>query len=188
MSRSSGDRKPGKWKHSIKAGIAATGFVTAIVVVLVVCYIFEINLQVAAVGLAIVIGVVVGIPLIAHAVRENDDVRDENATCQPIMEKYWAGHSAKALVEDYEAWTQGEHSSYSRVHFGGDVVGELQEAKEYEEALRILDGLEGMEMKARERYDYENYRDQVRPELVEGIEQKKRQVEERVRNKNLRKK
>lgn len=188
MSGSKDEQKQGKWGKSIKTGLAATGFITAILVVLVICYVFGIDMQIVAVGLAIVIGLVVGIPLVVHATRENDDIRDENATCQPIMKKYWSGGSTKALVQDYEAWTKGEHSSYSRVHFGGDVVGELQEAKEYEEALRILDELEGIDMKARERYDYENYRDKVRPQLLEGIEKEKHRAEERARNKNLRKK
>lgn len=187
MVKSSGGKQQGNLKNSVKTGLAATGFITAIIVVLVICYIFGIDIQMVAIGLAIVIGLVVGIPLALHAVRENNDVRDENATCQPIMKKYWSGGSTKALIEDYDAWTKGEHSSYSRVHFGGDVVGELQEAKAYDEALRILDELENIEMKSRERYDYENYRDKVRPQLLEGIEKEKRHAEERARNKNLRK-
>ena len=188
MAKAKGEQTQGKLRNSIKTGIAATGFITAIIVVLVICYIFEIDMQMVAIGLAIVLGLAVGTPLFIHALRENNDIKDENATCQPIMKKYWTGHSTKALVEDYEAWTQGEHSTYSRVHFGGDVVSELQEAKEYKEALRILDELNDIPMKARERYDYENYRDQVRPQLLEGIEKQEKQAEERARNKNLRKK
>ena len=188
MGKSNGEQKQGKWKKSVKTGIAATGFITAILVVMLVCYIFQIEISTLAIGLIVVVALVVGIPLFIFATRENTDIRDENATCQPIMKKYWAGHSTKALVADYDAWTQGEHSSYSRVHFGGDVVSELLEAKEYGEALRILDELEGIDMKSRERYDYENFRDKVRPELLEGIEKQERQAEERARNKNLRKK
>lgn len=188
MSNSSDVQKKDRWRKSIRNGLSATGFVTALVVVFVLCFVFRIDLQVVVVAVVIVLGLGVGIPLAVHAVRENNDIKDENATCQPIMKKYWNGHSTKALVEDYDEWTKGEHSSYSRVHFGGDVVGELMEAKAYEDALRILDELGGIEMKARERYDYENYRDQVRPTIVEGIEKQERQAEERARNKNLRKK
>ena len=151
-------------------------------------YVFKIDVQFIAIGFAVVIGLFVGVPLIVHAVRGKDDVKDENETCQPIMEKYRKSHSTKDLVQDYDAWTKGEHSSYSRVHFGGDVVGELQEAKEYDQALRILDELDGIDMKPRERYDYENYRDQVRPQLLESIEEEKKRAEERTRNKNRRKK
>ena len=188
MAKSNDEQRQSKLSKSLKTGLTATGFITAIIVVLVVCYIFKIDIQFVAIGLAIIIGLFVGMPLVIHAVRENNDIKDENATCQPIMRKYWNGHSTKILVEEYEEWKKGEHSSYSRVHFGGDVVGELQDAKEYEEALRILDDLDSIDMKARERYDYENYRDQVRPQLLEGIEKRQRQAEERVRNKNLRKK
>ncbi len=39
-----------------------------------------------------------------------------------------------------------------------------------------------------ERYDYENYRDKVRPQLLESIEKEKLHAEERARNKNLKKK
>lgn len=187
MSKTSDENKQGKLKNSVKTGIAATGFITAVIVVLVVCYIFEIDMAMVAVGLAIVLVLVVGIPLLVFSLRENNDVKDENETCQPIMKKYWRGHSTKTLVEEYEQWTQGEHSSYSRVHFGGDVVGELYDAREYEEALRILDDLNNIDMKARERYDYENFRDQIRPQILEGIEKKQRQAEERARNKNLHK-
>lgn len=188
MANANGGRTRGNLKKSTRVGLTATGFFAAVVIVMAVCFSLGIELQYVAVALVIIIGVAVGVPLIIHAVRENDDVRDENETCQPIMKKYWAGHSTKTLIAEYEEWTRGEHSSYSRVHFGGDVVGELQDAKEYEQALRILDELENIDMKARERYDYENYRDQVRPQLLEGIEKEKKHAEERARNKNLKKK
>jgi hypothetical protein len=188
MSKSKEVQKQSKWGKAAKTGIAATGFVTAVLVVLVICYMFGIEIQFLAVALAIVLVIVVGLPLLIHALRENNDIKDENETCQPIMRKYWSRHSTKDLIADYEEWTKGEHSSYSRVHFGGDVVAELQEAKEYEEALRILDELGNIDMKARERYDYDNYREKVRPQLLEGIETEKKRAEERARNKNLRKK
>ena len=188
MAKSNGGQKQSKWGKSVKTGLSATGFITAILVVFLVCFYLKVDIQLIIVGLVVIIGLFVGVPLIIHAVRENNDIHDENETCQPIMRKYWNGHSTKLLVQEYEEWTRGEHSSYSRVHFGGDVVAELQEAKEYEEALRILDELGSIQMKSRERYDYENYRDRVRPELLEGIEKEKLHAEERARNKNLRKK
>lgn len=187
MGKAKTDKKQGKPKMSLKAGLSATGFVTAVVVVFLVSYVFKVELQYVAIGMIVVIALAVGIPLAVFALRENNDVKDENATCQPIMRKYWNGHSTKDLIADYENWTQGEHSSYSRVHFGAEVVGELQDAKEYEEALRILDELGKIEMKSRERFDYENYRDSARPQLLEGIEKEKLRAAERARNKNLRK-
>lgn len=188
MSKPKEEKKQSKWGKAAKTGLAATGFITAVIVVLVICYMFGIEIQFLAVALAIALVIIVGLPLLIHALRENNDIKDENETCQPIMKKYWSGHSTKTLIAEYEEWTKGEHSSYSRVHFGGDVVAELQEAKEYEEALRILDELNAIDMKARERYDYENYRDRVRPQLLESIETEQKRAEERARNKNLRKK
>lgn len=180
----------GKWSNALKTGLAASGFITAVIVVIAICFVFGLDMQTVGIALAIGILVVVGIPLIIFMVRgtarENADIRDENATCQPIMRKYWKSHNTNTLVKEYEEWTKGEHSSYTRVHFAGEVIGELQDAKQYEEALRLLDELESVEMKARERYDYETYRDQARPQLLEGIETEKKRAEERARNKNLR--
>ena len=186
MSKAKSGKEQGKWSKAFRTGAAATGFITAVLVVLIICYVFEIDMGTVGVTLCIIIAIVIGIPLLVFSLRENNDVQDENETCLPIMEKYHSSRNAKKLVQDYENWTQGEHSTYSRVHFGGDVVAELQEAKEYEEALRILDSLESIDMKARERYDYETYRDKVRPQLLEGIEKEEKRAAERARNKNLR--
>ena len=189
MGKESEAKDTGRWKNSVKAGLAASGFITAIIVVIAVCFVFGIDMATVGIVLAIAILVLAGIPLAIFAirgtVRENADIRDENATCQPIMKRYWSGRNTKRLVSDYEEWTKGEHSSYSRVHFAGEVIGELQDAKQYEEALRLLDDLEKIDMKPRERYDYETYRDQARPQLLEGIEKEKKRAEERARNKNL---
>ncbi len=189
MGKKNETQEPSKWSKAVKAGLAASGFITAIIVTVAICIIFKLDLQTVGIVVAVVILVAFGVPLLVFMIRgtsrENADIRDENATCQPIMKRYWSSHNTRRLVSDYEEWTRGEHSSYSRVHFAGEVVGELQDAKAYEEALRILDSLEDMEMTARERYDYETYRDQARPQLVEGIEKEKKRAAERARNKNL---
>ena len=188
MGKSNNEKSQSKLSKSIKTGLTATGFITAVLVVLVICFIFGVNMQLMAGALAIVLVIVVGLPLLLHSVRENNDRKDEHETCRPILQTFEKHGSVKKLVDDYRAWQQGEHSSYTRVHFGGDIVYALQGAKAYEEALEILDELEGIDMKARERYDYETYRDQVRPDLLEGIEKEEKRAEERARNKNLRKK
>lgn len=189
MAKESGKREKGSWKKNLKTSIAASGFVTAIVLVLVLGFAFGVDLQTVGIVMAVAIFILAGVPLAYFAIRgtarDNEYIRDENATCQPIMKKYWNSHNTKNLVKDYEEWTKGEHSSYTRVHFGGDVIGELQDAKQYEEALRLLDELGNIEMTARERYDYETYREKARPQLLEGVEQEKKRAEERARNKNL---
>lgn len=188
MAKSNNVKEEGKLKRSVKNGLAATGFVTAVIVVLFVCFVLRVDMQMMIAALAIVLVLVVGLPLFIHSVRENNDEQDENETCRPILQDFEKHHSTKKLVDDYHAWTEGEHSSYSRVHFGGDVVYALQGAKAYEEALEILYELGNLDMKGRERYDYEMYREKVEPELLEGIETEKKRLEERARNKNLRKK
>ena len=189
MAKEKEETKDGKWSRALKTGLTMSGFLTAIIVVIAICFIFEIPMATVGVWLAIGILVVVGVPLaifmIRGTVKENVDIRDENATCAPIMKRYWSSKNTKRLVSDYEEWTKGEHSAYSRVHFGGEVIGELQDAKEYEEALRLLDELGEIEMKPRERYDYDTYREQARPQLLEGIEKQEKRAAERARNKNL---
>lgn len=191
MAKKSEAQESSKWSRALKTGLAASGFITAVIVVIAICFIFKLDMQTVGVVVAVVILVAFGVPLLVFVirgtVRENADIRDENATCQPIMKRYWSSRNTKRLVSDYEEWTRGEHSSYSRVHFAGDVIGELQDAKQYEEALRLLEELDSVEMKMRERYDYETYRDQVKPQLLEGIEKEKKRAEERARNKNLKK-
>ena len=59
------------------------------------------------------------------------------------------------------------------------------DAAEVQEALRLLDELGEIEMKPRERYDYDTYREQARPQLLEGIEKQEKRAAERARNKNL---
>ncbi len=191
MAKKNVEEKEGKWSRALKTGLTMSGFLTAIIVVIAICFIFEIPMATVGIWLAIGILVVAGVPLaffaIRGTVRENANIKDENETCQPIMKRYWSSRNTKRLVSDYEEWTKGEHSSYSRVHFGAEVIGELQDAKKYEEALRLLDELGEIDMKTRERYDYDTYRDQARPQLLEGIEVEKKRAEERARNKNLKK-
>ena len=179
------ESKGGKWSKSIKTGLTATGFITAVLVVLVICFIFEVDIKFLAVGLAIVLVLVVGLPLFLHSVRENNDRSDEQETCRPIIQEFEKRQNVDKLIAEYRAWQKGEHSTYLRVHFGGDVVYALQGAKAYDEALEILHELGEIEMKGRERYDYETYRDQVEPQLLEGIEKEKKRAAERARNKNL---
>ena len=188
MSKASGEKPQGRWRRSVKTGLAATGFITAVIVVLFICFTFGVDIKTIVAALAIVLVLGVGLPLFLHVVRGNNDRDDENKTCKPILQSFDKHKSTDKLIADYRAWQQGEHSTYVRVHFGGDVVYALQGAKAYEEALEILNELEGIQgMKARERYDYETYRDQVKPELLEGIEVEKKRALERARNKNLKK-
>ena len=188
MAKKNDKQTQSRWRRSLKTGLSATGFITAVIVVLVLCFMFKVDLRaiIAFVVVALLLGV--GLPLLIHVVRDNNDRNDENETCKPILQSFEKHCSTDKLLADYRAWQQGEHSTYTRVHFGGDVVYALQGAKAYEEALEVLHELETIQgMKARERYDYETYRDQVEPELLEGIEVEKKRAEERARNKNLRK-
>ena len=187
MSKKISEQSRGRMRKAFRNGLAATGFITAIIVVLIICFVFKVNLQTMAVGLAILLVLVAGVPLAIHAIREDRDTKDIHETCQPILKAYEKHKSPEKLIKDYYDWCEGEHGTYARVHFGGDVVYELQGAKKYEEALRILDEIGQIDMKARERYDYENYRDAVKPQLMEGIEKEKKRAEERSRNKNLKK-
>jgi len=188
MSKVSGNQPQSRWRRSVKTGLAATGFITAVILVMFICFTFRVDIRVLVAALAVILVIGVGLPLFLYVARGNNDRDDENKTCKPILQSFEKHKSTDKLIADYRAWQQGEHTTYVRVHFGGDVVYALQGAKAYEEALEILKELEGIQgMKARERYDYETYRDQVTPELLEGIETEKKRAEERARNKNLKK-
>lgn len=189
MSKTSNSQvRKNRTKRTLRTGLTATGFIMAVAIVLAVSVFFKVDMKVMGGALAVVLVIVVGLPLFLHARREGSDRDDEYETCRPILQAFEKHKSTEKLIADYRAWQEGDHSSYTRVHFGGDIVYALQGAKAYEEALEILHELSEIKMKPREKYDYETYRDSVEPELLEGIEKEQRHAEERARNKNLRKK
>lgn len=169
-------------------GLAFGSFITAALLVVLFSMVFEINWAVILVVFAVVLGLIVGVPAILRNRKGEVERSDEVDTCKPIMEAYFKNRSTEKLIADYEAWAREEHSAYTRIHFGADVIDELQDAKEYEAALKILNDLTNVKMSARERYDFDNYYQQCEPQLREGIATEEKRASERARNKNLRKK
>ena len=69
MGKESEAKDTGRWKNSVKAGLAASGFITAIIVVIAVCFVFGIDMATVGIVLAIAILVLAGIPLAIFAIR-----------------------------------------------------------------------------------------------------------------------
>jgi pentatricopeptide repeat protein len=91
------------------------------------------------------------------------------------------GHDEMNLDEQHISLAEHPEEPWEHIL----MLAALCNAKQYEEALRLLDELGEIEMKPRERYDYDTYREQARPQLLEGIEVEKKRAAERARNKNL---
>ena len=182
------EQVPTKQASALKRGLAGGSFLTAAIVVFAISLYIHIDWPVILVSMAVLLGLAVGVPAIMNLRSVPDEQQDETATCEPIIQAYRKGHSTDKLLADYEEWKRGEHSSYTRVHFGARIIDELRDAKCYEEALAVLEDLGNVKMKARERYDYDNYRAACEPQLRESIATEERRAVERARNKNLRKK
>ena len=178
----------GQRRSPFRAGIAAATFITVAILVAVGATLTGVDTRVVAVGIGVIIVVVLGVPTFVRwrTGKRGDD--DEADTCEPIMAAYKKSRSTDKLLADYDAWKQGEHSTYTRMHFGAQVIDALRDAKEYERALEVLHDLDTLDFKLREHYDYDKYRAECEPQLLEGARKEKKRAEERARNKSRRKK
>ena len=120
---------------------------------------------------------IVGILFTVHTVRSNPknmaDVKDEHETCMPILERYNEKRDIKRLMRDYDAWWEGEHSNYTRMHFAVKIVDILRENKRYEKAIKVLDQAATLPLKGRDHYDFDNYLRKVYPALKEDLEKQR---------------
>lgn len=120
---------------------------------------------------------IVGILFTVRTVRSNPGnkaaVRDEHETCMPILARYSEKRDVRRLMREYDAWWEGEHSNYTRMHFAEKVIGILQDNGKYERALKVLYQVAGLPLKGRDRYDFDNYLRAVEPVLKEGFEKQR---------------
>ena len=121
---------------------------------------------------------IIGILFTVHTVRSNPknraDVTDEHETCMPILEKYQEKKDVKRLMRDFDAWWEGEHSNYTRMHFAEKIIDILQDNKRYEKALKVLYQVAGLPLKGRDHYDFDNYLKKIEPILKEGLEKERK--------------
>ena len=121
---------------------------------------------------------IIGILFTVHTVRSNPknraDVTDEHETCMPILEKYQEKKDVKRLMRDFDAWWEGEHSNYTRMHFAEKIIDILQDNKRYEKALKVLYQVAGLPLKGRDHYDFDNYLRKIEPILKEGLEKERK--------------
>lgn len=188
MANSKQTREDNSNASKIKMGLSAGSFITAALIVVVISMYINIDWPVLLVIFAVLLGLAIGVPAVVYSRKATDELEDEDDTCKPIVERYRKSRSTSKLIADYEEWTAGEHSSYTRIHFGAEVIDLLRDAKEYEAALKILNELGSVKMGPRERYDFDNYYNSCEPQLRDGIATEEKRAAERARNKNLRKK
>ena len=116
---------------------------------------------------------IIGIMFTVHTVRNNsrnkEDVKDEHETCMPILDRYSEKRDVKRLMRDYDAWWEGEHSNYTRMHFAEKVISILEENRKYEKALKVLYQVAGLDLKGRDHYDFDNYLNKIEPILKEEL-------------------
>ena len=116
---------------------------------------------------------IIGILVTVHTVRSNPknkaDVKDEHETCMPILERYNEKRDVKKLMRDFDAWWEGDHSNYTRMHFAEKVIDILQDNKKYEKALRVLYKVAELPLKGRDHYDFDNYLRKTEPILKEEL-------------------
>ena len=116
---------------------------------------------------------IIGILFTVHTVRSNPknkaDVKDEHETCMPILERYAEKRDVKRLMRDFDAWWEGEHSNYTRMHFAEKVINILQDNGNYERALKVLYRVAELPLKGRDHYDFDNYLRKTEPALKEEL-------------------
>ena len=116
---------------------------------------------------------IIGIMFTVHTVRNNSrnkaDVKDEHETCMPILESYNEKRNVKKLLSDYDAWWEGEHSNYTRMHFAEKIIDILCDNGKYEKALKVLYQVAGLPLKGRDHYDFDNYLRATEPYLKEQL-------------------
>lgn len=121
---------------------------------------------------------IIGILFTVHTVRSNPknraDVTDEHETCMPILQRYQEKKDVKRLMRDFDAWWEGEHSNYTRMHFAEKIIDILQDNKRYEKALKVLYQVAGLPLKGRDHYDFDNYLKKIEPILKEGLEKERK--------------
>lgn len=145
----------------------------ALIVAIVICVLLMKHFNPDQLLLLLFPILIIGVLVTVHTVRSNPknkaDVQDEHDTCMPILERYNEKRDVKRLMRDYNEWWEGDHSTYTRMHFAEKVIDILQDHKRYEAALKVLYQVAGLPLKGRDHYDFDNYLRKTEPVLKEGL-------------------
>ena len=116
-------------RSPLSLGLSAAAFVTLAILAVVVATVLGIDMKMVVLGLGVLLALLLGIPAFLRSRAGRSEEEDESATCEPIIAAYRKSKSVDKLLADYEAWGAGEHTTYTRMHFGAQVIDELRDAK-----------------------------------------------------------
>ncbi|MGI6217354.1 MAG: hypothetical protein ACOYIK_07050 [Coriobacteriales bacterium] len=161
-------------KSALSIGIRAGILLGICIVAAVVLQYLDIDQMFFWMVLIVVVGIIIMVMASRAIPRNKKDEEDERNTCFPIIEDYKRHKSINKLMEQYEEWKKGDHSTYTRMHFAEVIINYLQDAKKYEQALSVLYEVGELPLKNREHYDYDIYREKEEKALLEAIEKRKK--------------
>ncbi len=165
-------------RSPLEVGLRTGGLIVAIVICVLLIKQFNPDQLLILLFPILIIGILFTVHTVRNNSRNKADVKDEHETCMPILDRYNEKRDVKRLMRDYDAWWEGEHSNYTRMHFAEKVIDILQDNKRYERALKVLYQVAGLPLKGRDHYDFDNYLRKVEPILKEGYE-KQRELQNR---------
>lgn len=158
-----------KKRSPLSIGLSTGVLVVAIVICVLLIKRFEPDQLIILLFPVLIIGILVTVHTVRNNSRNKADVTDEHETCMPILERYDEKHDAKRLARDFDAWWEGEHSNYTRMHFAEKVIDILVDNKRYEKALKVLYKVAELPLKGRDHYDFDNYLKKTEPFLQEEL-------------------
>ena len=161
-------------RSPLEVGLRTGGLIVAIVICVLLIKQFNPNQLLILLFPILIIGILFTVHTVRNNSRNKADVTDEHETCMPILDRYNEKRDVKRLMRDYDAWWEGEHSNYTRMHFAAKIIEILQDNKRYERALKVLYQVAELDLKGRDHYDFDNYLRKVEPILKEGFEKQQK--------------
>lgn len=156
-------------RSPLQVGLSTGALIVAIVICVLLIRTFQPDQILILLFPILIVGILVTIHTVRNNSRNKADVTDEHETCMPILDRYNEKRDIKRLMRDYDAWWEGEHSNYTRMHFAEKIVGILHDNKRYEKAIKVLDQVAGLSLKGRDHYDFDNYLKKTYPALQEEL-------------------
>ena len=161
-------------RSPLEVGVRTGALIVAIVICVLLMKQFNPDQMLILLFPALIIGIMFTVHTVRNNPRNKADVTDEHETCMPILDRYAEKRDVRKLMRDYDAWWEGEHSNYTRMHFAEKVINILQDNKKYETALRVLYQVAELPLKGRDHYDFDNYLRKTDPILKEALEKQRK--------------
>lgn len=170
MAKKEADSTTNRPKRSpLRIGLSSGIFIAVAILVALIATQVDIDRRVFVLALVLFAGLFIIVQVVARNPKNKQDVTDEAETCAPIIKAYRKSKSVDKLMSDYATWKTGEHSTYTRMHFGEQIIAELRDVERYDIALNTLYDMGTLPFKSREHYDYDKYRTACEAELLAAI-------------------